>query len=168
RGVLLQYGVHLIDMAVALLGDPIRVHAHLDRINPRVRGESLAQVRLEYEGASAIVDVSWKCAGVQQGHALVMGEAGEAFYEGRMTRADSARFRICSGNDVVLDEIRSPVRDYVDSFRQFEREFVDSVLLDRPPPQPVAENLRSLRATFAAYEAARTGTPVTLASFGNP
>ncbi len=46
-------------------------------------------------------------------------------------------------------------------------EFVDSVLFDRPPPQPVHENLRSLRATFAAYEAARTGAPVTLESFGN-
>ncbi|MBX7121880.1 MAG: Gfo/Idh/MocA family oxidoreductase [Opitutaceae bacterium] len=167
RGVLLQYGVHLVDMAVALLGDPIRVHAHMDRINPRVRGESLAQVRLEYEQASAIIDVSWKCVGVQQGYALVIGEAGEAFYEGRMTRADSARFRVCSGNEVILDEIRSPRQDYVHSFQQFEREFVDSVLFDSPPPQPAHENLRSLRATFAAYEAARTRTPVTLESFGN-
>jgi predicted dehydrogenase len=167
RGVLLQYGVHLIDMAVALLGEPIRVHAHMERINPRVRGESLAHVRLEYEAASAIVDVSWKCVGVQQGHALVIGEAGEAFYEGRLTRADSARFRVCSGNEVVLDEIRSPKEDYVHSFRQLEREFVDSVLHGLPPPQPVEENLRGLRATFAAYEAARTGSPVTLASFGN-
>ncbi|HRP03453.1 MAG TPA: hypothetical protein PLV87_00935, partial [Opitutaceae bacterium] len=87
--------------------------------------------------------------------------------EGRMTRADSARFRVCSGNKVVLDEIRCPREDYVHSFQQFEREFVDSVLFDRPPPQPVHENLRSLRATFAAYEAARTGAPVTLESFGN-
>ncbi len=165
-GVLLQYGVHLVDLVVALLGDPVRVHACMDRINPRVRGESLAHVLLEYTGASAIVDVSWKAAGVQQGHALVMGERGEAYYEGRMTRAETARFRVFEGNDVVLDETRSPRDDYVHSFRQFEREFVDSVLHDQPPPQPVAENLRSLRATFAAYESARTGLPVALASFG--
>lgn len=165
-GVLLQYGVHLVDLVIALLGDPLRVHARMDRINPRVRGESLAHVLLEYTDASAVVDVSWKPVGVQQGHALIIGERGEAYYEGRMTRAETARFRVCAGNDLVLDEIRSPRDEYVHSFRQFEREFVDSVLHDKPPPQPAAENLRSLRATFAAYESARTGLPVKLASFG--
>ncbi len=168
RGVLLQYGVHLVDLVVALLGDPVRVHAFMDRINPRVRGESLAHVVFEYADASAIVDVSWKPVGVQQGHALIVGERGEAWFEGKMTRAETARFRVCSGNDVVLDEVRSPRDDYVQSFRQFEREFVDSVLYGKPPPQPAAENLRSLRATFAAYESARTGLPVLLASFDGP
>ncbi|MBE7539230.1 MAG: Gfo/Idh/MocA family oxidoreductase [Opitutaceae bacterium] len=164
-GVLLQFGVHLVDLVVALLGDPVRIHAHMDRINPRVRGESLAHVFFECAGASAVVDVSWKSVGVQQGHALVIGEAGEAFYEGRMTRADSARFRVCAGNEVVRDEIRSPREDYVHAFGQFEREFVDSILHETPPPQPARENLRSLRATFAAYESARIGSAVVLEAF---
>jgi predicted dehydrogenase len=166
QGVLLQYGVHLVDMAHALLGDPTRVHAWMQRINPRVRGESLAHVVMEYPEVSAVLDVSWKSAGLQQGHALVVGERGEAYYEGRMARADTARFRVCQGNTVVRDEVRSPTADYVDSFYRFERDFTDAVLGGRPPPQPAAENVRSLRVAFAAYESARSGCAVEMNGFG--
>lgn len=168
HGVLLQYGVHLVDMVHALLGDPVCVRARMANINPRVRGESLAHVVFEYPDATVVVAVSWKAAGVQQGGALIVGERGEAFYEGRLTRAETSRFRLCAGNTVVLDETRSPTADYVDSFHQFEREFTNSMLHDTPPPQPAAENLRALVSTFAAYEAARTGEAVTLAAFAQP
>ena len=166
QGVLLQYGVPLVDMVHALLGDPTRVHAWMQRINPRVRGESLAHVVMDYAGLAAVVDVSWKPVGLQQGRALVVGDKGEAYYEGRMTRADTARFRVCHGNTVVRDEVRSPTADYVDSFYQFERDFTGAVLNGRPPPQPAAENLRSLRVAFAAYESARSGGAVEMRRFG--
>ena len=166
RGVLLQYGVHLADMMVALLGDPVRVHARLGRINPRVRGESAAIAVFEYPETTVALDVSWKAGGVGQGHALFVGEAGEACYEGRMTRSAAARFRVCRDRQVVRDETRVPLDDYVESFFQFERDFVEAVLRGAPPPPSAAENLRSLRAIFAAYESARTGTIVTLADYG--
>ncbi len=166
RGVWLQYGVHLADMVHALLGDPVRVYARLAHINPRVRGESLAQVSLEYPEVTAGIDVSWKAAGVRQGGALLIGEEGEAFYEGCLTRGDSARFRLCQGNTVVRDEVRSPTADYLDSFYQLERDFTDAVLQDRPPPQPAVENIRSLRIGFAAYAAAESGRAVEMADIG--
>ncbi len=168
HGVLLQYGVHLVDMAHALLGDPVRIRARMQRINPRVRGESLAHVVLEYPETTAVVAVSWKAVGVRQGGALVVGERGESSYEGCLTRAEAGRFRLCAGNTVVRDEFRSPTEDYVESFHQFERMFVDSVLGDAPPPQPAAENLRSLISTYAAYEAARTGEAVSFAALARP
>jgi predicted dehydrogenase len=165
RGVLLQYGVHLVDMMRLLLGEPKRVQARLHHLNPRVRGESLAHVVFDYPQATATLDVSWKAVGVQQGGALLVGESGEAFYEGRMTRSESARFRLSQGSSIVRDEQRSPYADYVESFCSFEREFVESVLSNRPGPQPAIENLKTLEATFAAYEAARRGEPVVLAEF---
>lgn len=166
RGVLLQYGVHLADMMVALLGDPVRVHARLGRINLRVRGESAALAIFEYPETTVVINVSWKAGGAEQGHALFVGEAGEACYEGRMTRAAVARFRVCQDRQVVRDEFRVPLDDYIESFFQFERDFVEAVLRGAPPPPSAAENLRSLRAIFAAYESARIGAPVTLADFG--
>src|SRR5262245_13474 len=42
RGIMLEYGVHLVDMVRALLGEPQRVFASFQRVNPRVRGESAA------------------------------------------------------------------------------------------------------------------------------
>ncbi len=67
---------------------------------------------------------------------------------------------------MVRDEIRSPTADYLDSFYQLERDFTDAMLHGRPPPQPAAENIRSLRIGFAAYAAAESGRAVEMADIG--
>jgi D-apiose dehydrogenase len=151
RGVLLEYGVHLVDMVRALLGEPGRVSAHLQHINPRVRGESLAHVVFEYPDAIAVIDISWKAHGLQQGSVLFIGEAGEAWFEGRMTRGEASRYRVTTGNSVVLDEQRSPTEDYVEAFYLLELEFTDAMLGRIVPVQLVSNNLRTLEATFTAY-----------------
>ena len=160
RGVLLEYGVHLVDMVRALLGEPDRVSARLQRINPRVRGDSLAHVVFGYRDTTAVLDISWKAHGLAQGSVLLVGDAGEAFFEGRMTRGDVSRYRVASGNTVVLDEQRSPTVDYVDAFFLLQREFADGMLGGQVPVQQAANNLKTLTATFAAYQAAANGAPV--------
>ena len=162
RGVLLEYGVHLVDMVRALLGDPRRVSAQRQHINPRVRGESLAHVVFEYPEAIAVIDVSWKAHGLQQGGVLFIGDAGEAWFEGRMTRGEASRYRVTSENTVVLDEQRSPTEDYIEAFYLLEREFADAMLGRAAPAQLGVKNLRTLEATFFAYQAAADDTPVRL------
>jgi predicted dehydrogenase len=154
KGLLLEYGVHLVDMVRALLGEPDRVSAQLQHINPRVRGESLAHVVFEYSEALAVIDISWKAHGLQQGGVLFIGDAGEAWFEGRMTRGEDSRYRVTAGNTVVLDEPRSPSEDYVEAFYLLEREFADAMLGRAAPVQLAAENLRSLELTFRGYGAA--------------
>lgn len=161
RGLLLEYGVHLADMLRALLGEPDAVRARLHRVNPRVRAESLAHIVWEYADASAVIDISWKAGGVQQGSVLVIGDEGEAWFEGRMTRGDSARFRLLRGHAVVKDERRCPTDDYAEAFYLLQRAFADSMLSGRPAPQAARDNLRTLALTFAGYDAARTGLAVT-------
>lgn len=155
RGVLLEYGVHLVDMVRALLGEPHRVSSQLQHINPRVRGESLAHVRFEYPEAIAVIDISWKAHGLQQGGVLFIGDAGEAWFQGRMTRGEVSRYRVASRNTVVLDEERSPTEDYVEAFYLLEREFADAMLGRIPPVQRAVNNLQTLELTFAAYDAFR-------------
>jgi predicted dehydrogenase len=133
------------------------VSAHLQHINPRVRGESLAHVVFEYPDALAVIDISWKAHGLQQGGVLLIGEAGEAWFEGRMTRGEASRYRVTTGNSVVLDEQRSPTEDYVEAFYLLELEFTDAMLGRIVPVQLVRNNLRTLEATFAAYQAAADG-----------
>lgn len=152
RGVLLEYGVHLFDMARTLFGQAEGVQSRLFRVNPRVAAESLAHVVLQYREAAVVIDIAWKAAGLHQGSALFIGEEGEAYYEGRMTRGDRARFRVARGSELLLDETRSPSDDYLESFYLFERAFVDALLKGAPAPQPAAENLQTLEMTFAAYE----------------
>ena len=164
RGVLLEYGVHLVDMVRALLGEPIRVSARLERVNPRVRGESLAHVVYEYADATAVIDISWKAHGLPQGGVLFIGESGEAVFDGRMTRGETAQYRVTEGNTVVVDERRSPTNDYVEAFHLLEQAFADAMLGRADPVQRATDNLKTLAATFAAYRAAEEGRPIDLSA----
>jgi predicted dehydrogenase len=165
RGVLLQYGVHLVDMTRRLLGVPQQVSARLHRVNPEVRGESLAHVLFGYAGATAMIDAAWKPGGVREAGAFFLGERGEARFDGTMIRGEEARLRIASGARVLVDETRSTNDDYVASFHAFQREFADAVLHSGPAPQPAADNLHTLEMTFAAYAAAERGTTIAYADF---
>ena len=165
RGVLLQYGTHLIDMARQLLGLPDRISAELQRINPEIRGESLALVTMSYPGCTATIEVAYKNGVIQQASAFVLGDRGEAFYEGTMTRGGEARFRLSQGSSVTVDEVRSTVDDYVESFYSLERAFIDALLQGTPAPQPASENLQTLALTFAAYAAAEQNKTIVFPEF---
>ncbi len=154
RGVMLEYGVHLVDMVRALLGEPRRVMARFGRVNERVRGESVATAIYECDGASALIDISWKAHGPELGSATVIGERGVAVYDGRMTRGQSSRFRLYREGELLLDEPRCPTDDFCESFYLLQRELVDAMLGRGPGPQAAAYNLKTLIATFAAYDSA--------------
>ncbi len=165
HGVLLEYGTHLVDMMVALFGDPGRVYARLQRLNTAVRGESHARVAYEYSAAAALVDIAWQAGGPPHGSFLLQGPDGVAYYEGTMARGVSARFRVGRRDRTLIDETRSPYDDYVESFYLLERECVDCMLTGAQITQSGAENLRALRCTFAAYAAAERGAVQDVARF---
>jgi predicted dehydrogenase len=154
RAVLLEYGTHLVDMMRALLGDPARVFARAHRPNPRVAGESLVHASFLYPEATALIDIGWKPGGAPQGSLLVVGDRGEAYYEGTMTRGEEARFRLSSGREPVSDERRCPTDDYGESFFRFQRACVQAMRRGRPGPPSAEDNLKTLSCTFAAYAAA--------------
>lgn len=165
-GVLLEYGSHLVDMMRAVLGEPRRVQARLHRVNSDIRGESLAHAVYEYENATANVSVAWKGAGVTQGSVVICGERREAYYEGTLTRGEAAsRLRVCQGREIVVDQSRSPVQDYEDSFYLLQREAVDAMMGRGTIVQTAEEHMRTLACTFAAYESARRAAPVDIAEF---
>ncbi len=164
-GVLLEYGTHLVDMVIALLGPPDRTYARLQHLNPNVHGESQAVVVYEYPQTTAVVDIGWKPGGLGRGGFFLECERGSVQYEGTLTRGESARFRITQADHVLVDETRSPYQDYVDSFYGLERECVDSMLTGRAVTQSGSRNLQTLGATFASYEAARRGETLSLAPF---
>jgi predicted dehydrogenase len=160
RGILLEYGSHLVDMMRAVLGEPKNVRATLHALNRKVQGESLAYAAYQYADATAVIDVAWKPLGIPEGGFLLEGDEGAALYEGTMTRGDTARFRIFRRGVLELDETRDPCEDYLESFRALQREFVDAMLLGRQITQTAAEHLCTLEAVFAAYHAAELGREV--------
>lgn len=156
-GVWLEYGSHLVDMMRALLGEPLRVHARMHRVNPNVAGESLAHATFEYPDCTAVVEAGWKHSPTTQGSVLIAAEDAEAWYEGTLTRGDTGRIRVSEGTTVVYDQALSPYEEYVESFYLFEREFTDAMLGRGGIIQTGDEHLKTLVSTFAAYDSARTG-----------
>ena len=161
-GVLLEYGTHLVDMMVALLRSPTQVYARLHHVNGKMQGESHALVAYEYPESTALLDIAWQDRGIPHGSFLLEGERGSAYYEGTMARGQAARFRLLQDGRVLVDEVRSPYDDYVESFYLLERECVDAMLAGKPATQTGAENLLTLIATFAAYRAAAEARLVSL------
>jgi predicted dehydrogenase len=161
HGILLEYGTHLVDMMRALLGDPIRVYARLHRFGaPPLRGENHALVVYEYPESTAVIDIASQSAEPAFGSFLLQGDVGMAYYEGTMTRGAASRLRVRQGGAVTIDERRSPTEDYEDSFYLLERDCVEYMLTGKPVTQTGGDNLRTLGATFAAYDSAREGKPV--------
>lgn len=159
-GVFLEYGTHLVDMMRSLFGEPRRVFAREHRLNPKVRGESLVHAAYEYPELTAVIDVGWKCGALTQASLILAGDQGEAYWEGSLTRGGEGRLRLTRGAEVVLDERRDPYRDYVESFYLLEREFTLAMLGRGSLVQTGRENLRTLVASFAAYDSAAKGEPV--------
>ena len=160
QGILLEYGTHLVDMMIALFGEPERVYARAHRLHPQVRGESLVHAVYEYPQATAIIEVGWKQAGLLQAGVLVQGDEGEAYYEGTLTRGATARFRQIRRGEVIVDEVRAPAEDYAESFYLFQRECADAMLRGSPVTQSGEANLRTLVSTFAAYRSVQAGNVV--------
>jgi len=164
-GVLIEYGTHLVDMMLTLLGTPVRTYARLHRLNPRTKGETSALVAYEYPETTVVIDIGWKPGGLAHGGFVLEGDKGAVLYEGTMARGASSRFRVTQGDAVVTDEYRSPYDDYVESFYRLEREFVDGMLSGKPVTQSGLRNFQTLAVTFAAYRAAESGHLVEVAPF---
>ena len=159
-GVWLEYGSHLVDMMRALLGEPASVLAQGYRVSRSVAGESLVAAQYLFDGATASIEVGWKQSALTQGSLLAIGDEGEAWFEGTLTRGGATRFRLAHGQTVVLDETRDAMADYNESFYLLEREFVDALKGEGTITQTPAEHLATLRAVFAAYRSMESGTLV--------
>ncbi|MCL6543669.1 MAG: Gfo/Idh/MocA family oxidoreductase [Bryobacteraceae bacterium] len=159
-GVWLEYGSHLVDMMRALLGEPTRVLAQGYRVSRSIAGESLVAAQYQLDGATASIEVGWKESALTQGSLLAIGDEGEAWFEGTMTRCGATRFRLVHRQSVVLDETRDAMADYNESFYLLEREFIDALKGAATITQTPAEHLATLRAVFAAYRSMESGTLV--------
>ena len=161
-GVLLEHGTHLVDMIHALLGKPSRAYSVLRNLNRALAGESLAHVVYDYRDTTAIVDVAWKPGGSLYAGFILVGDQGEAYFDGSMVRGGTNRLIVTNGEKVVADEVGNSTSDYEESFYLLQRECIDRIIdgqVDRIT-QSGENNLRSLESTFAAYDSARMGRMV--------
>ena len=164
RFVLLDLGVHMLDIARYLLGEVERLYCQSMRVKPGIRGEDLATVMLHHvSGATSIVECSYASRldpdpfpqvrlqlegtqgslAVEPGYRMIV--AGP---DGRTERDVSPR---------LLPWATPPWHGTQESVLAIQRHWVDCLKRGTAPETDGEDSLRTYGLVFAAYESARTG-----------
>lgn len=170
---LTDVGLHLFDLARSLMGDVSRVSCETQRLNPRVRGADAFQALLRHAaGGVTSVECSFHSHlspdPFPETPGRIEGSRGTIeLLPGHLLRTHGPDgTRDTDAEPPVPSWGAKPWHLVQDSVVAFQAHALD-VLAGRAEPAPSgAHNLATLAVTFAAIEAARTGTTATPAETG--
>jgi predicted dehydrogenase len=178
-----EWGIHLIDTLRMLLGDPGWIHAHMAHVSPLCAGEDRALMMVGFGEVVACLDLSW-ASHAPEGppslleEALFEGDGGSLALIPNRGDGDCLRLvRPLPRDKMPLDRARawSPVvtqvwpahngdiaAAYQASYDAAHRHFIDCLRAGRLPETHAGDNLKTLRAMFAAYQSAAENRLITL------
>jgi len=154
RFIIQDLGIHILDIARALLGDATRITATTRRVNPAIRGEDVATMLLAHEsGATSVVDCSYATRRAPETFPETLleidGERGtlrlEAGY--RLILPEGAR----DVSPPLLPWAAKPWHNIQESVLLIQRHFVDCIKAGTAPETSGRDNLRTLALVEGAY-----------------
>ncbi len=169
RFVIMDLGVHVLDMARAFLGEVEHISAETQRRNPRVRAEDTATMLLKHKsGAVSVVECTYEARRLPDcfpetmleiegpGGAILLkpGSVIEATVDGRMTRSEA--------DAPVLPWAERPWHIIQESVLATCSHILDALRSGRPAATSADDNLRTIALCEAAYQAASSGAAVRL------
>ncbi len=183
RLILFEWGVHLIDTLRLLFGEVDWVFSHMDKVSPLCAGEDRAFVVLGYGEVLANIDISW--ASVVAEHLpsvlddmVIEGDEGTIALVPNQGHGDLISITDWRGTNLVRPgerRIGSPYRTtvfpahdgdtaaaYQASYDAAQGHFIECLRAGREPETVAADNLKTLRALFAAYDSAEQNAVVHL------
>ncbi|MDT1062043.1 Gfo/Idh/MocA family oxidoreductase [Paracoccus sp. CPCC 101403] len=165
RFIIQDLGIHILDIARALMGDATRITATTRRINPAIRGEDVATMLLQHEGgATSVVDCSYATRRVPETFPETLLEID----------GDRGTLRLDAGYRLTLPEGSSdlsppvlpwasrPWHNIQESVLLIQRYFLDCIAAGIQPETSGADNLRTLALVEGAYLSAAEGRSVAL------
>jgi predicted dehydrogenase len=163
RFVILDLGIHLIDVARFLFGDVVTLAARTGTINPAVRGEDTAMLLLDHAGgAVSIVDTSFYAhrdpSPFPQTFIEIDGDKGSI----QLTHGYSMRVMTTTGvtvrdvSPVIRPWTTPPFEAVQDSVFNIEQHWVECLKAGIEPDTRGADNIQTLALALSAYEAAAT------------
>lgn len=178
RFILLDLGVHLLDLARFFLGEFAGLSCQSARVNPRIQGEDVATVLLRgQEGAACVVELSYASRLEEElfpqtlvhlegergslslgpGYQLtqVLG-ADEGFRSGR----EGLRVERGACPPTPLPWSTPPFEAIQESVLRIQQHWLDCLEEGREPETSGEDNLKTLRLVFAAYRSAEAGEEV--------
>jgi UDP-N-acetyl-2-amino-2-deoxyglucuronate dehydrogenase len=161
-GVLMNQGIHLVDLLVWYLGDPVEVQAQAGTLHRSVEVEDVLAANLRFaNGALATIAATTTAEPGFPHRVEIYGTKGGIQVEGesvgRWSLADPASAHVGPFESGVQahagaggDPKAIPATGHTNLFR----DFIHAVRQDRPPLVDGAEGRRSLAAVLAIYRAA--------------
>lgn len=174
RGNLFEWGIHLIDVARFLLGEPETVYARLTRINPDVPCEDHAIVTLTFGEATALIDIS-SASYAPYGHPnretsvvedfRIEGDAGTIALIPDPVRGDLMRVTTAQEDVVTRAYDGTPYEAYLQSYIAAQSHFIQCLCTKRTPETNGADNFKTFATMLAAYHSAELNAVVRIQDF---
>ena len=170
RFIIEDLGIHILDIARALLGDVVRISATTRRVNPLIRGEDVATMLLEHAGgASCIVDCSYatrrQVEAFPESIIEVDGDKGTLSLDlgYKMTVQANDQSKTMDMSPPLLPWASKPWHNIQESVRIIQQHFIDCLQKGCEPETSGYDNLQTLSLVEAAYLSASEHRTVEMA-----
>jgi predicted dehydrogenase len=161
RFIILDLGVHVLDMARVYFGEAETIYAQTQQIRPNIKAEDMATMLLRHRsGATSIVDCSYasKLSPEPFPQTFVHVEGPR----GSVQLLDGYRMVVLSDGAAREETVSSPLLPWTsqpwhtaqESVLNTQRHWVECLRTGRPPETSGEDNLRTYALAVAAYHSA--------------
>jgi predicted dehydrogenase len=167
RFVILDLGVHVVDVARFLLGEVAHVSCETQRRNPKVRAEDTATMLLRHvSGAVSVVEATYETKKLPDAFPETLVEVEGP--GGAIVLKPGYRMAVTAGGQLTESVVAIPPLHWAKppwhmveaSVEQACAHFLDAVRNNREAETSGRDNLKTFAICEAAYEAAATGRAV--------
>jgi len=167
RFVLMDLGVHVLDVARAVAGEVERIACEVQSVRKGIAGEDSAAMLVRHaQGAVSVVECSYASPLPADPFPDVLvtveGREGAILLEtgGTLALREGGTERRWNASPSPAPWMHAPWQTVQDSVVRTQHHFVDALRTGREPDTSGWDNLHTLAAVEAAYEAAASGAPV--------
>ncbi len=166
--IILDLGVHILDIARFFLGEVDTVFCRHRRVDPRIRGEDMASIMLGHvNGATSMVDFTYESRKLPDyaSETLVSIEGTTGAVElnpnFQLGVTENGKLTVEDASDPLPRwPTREPWHVAQDSVYLTEKHWLECFRAGREPETSGRDNLKTYAIVDAAYELAATGQPV--------
>lgn len=169
RFIIQDLGIHVLDIARALMGDVTRLSATTQRINPAIKGEDVATILLAHDsGATTVVDCSYasrrKIETFPETLLEIDGDQGSLrLSEGyQLSIQHEGSEQVLDVEPPLLEWAERPWHNIQESVVAIQQDFARCIAEGRQPETSGVDNLKTLALVEAAYLSAQEGRMVVL------
>ncbi len=169
RFIIQDLGIHVLDIARALMGDVTRLSATTQRINPAIKGEDVATMLLAHDsGATSVVDCSYasrrKIETFPETLLEIDGDQGSLrLSEGyQLSIQHGGTEKVLDVEPPLLEWAERPWHNIQESVVAIQQDFARCIAEGRQPETSGEDNLKTLALVEAAYLSAQEGRTIVL------